>query len=105
VTYPLRVCVRSVKAQIQQDLAAYRATRAARDRPYHLALLAKASAQVGQTAAGLEALTETLATVTQSAARWWEAELYRLRGELLLQDPGNHPGEGETPDRIYSRTV
>jgi predicted ATPase len=31
----------------------------------------------------------------QSAVRWWEVELYRLRGELLLQGPGGHPGEAE----------
>jgi predicted ATPase len=72
-------------AQIHQGLAAYGATRAARDRPYYLALLAEASAQVGQTAEGLEAVTEALATVATSAVRWWEAELHRLKGELLLQ--------------------
>ena len=27
--------------------------------------------------------------------RWWEAELYRLRGALLLQDAGAQPGEAE----------
>ena len=43
------------------------------------------SAQGGQTTEGLEALAEALGTLTQSAVRWWEAELYRLRGELLLQ--------------------
>jgi predicted ATPase/class 3 adenylate cyclase len=81
--------------QIQQGLAAYRATGAAAYQPYHLALLAEASAQVGQTAAGLEALAEALATVAKSRARWWEAELYRLRGELLLQQSVAQPGEAE----------
>jgi predicted ATPase len=71
--------------QIQQGLAASRATRATRDRPYHLALLAEASAQGGQTTEGLEALAEALSTLAQSGVRWCEAELYRLRGELLLQ--------------------
>jgi predicted ATPase len=80
---------------IQRALTAYRPTRWTRDRPYHLALLAEASGQVGQTTAGLEALTEALATVAQSAARWWEAELYRLRGELLLQGSESHSGEAE----------
>jgi predicted ATPase/class 3 adenylate cyclase len=83
------------RAQIQQGLAASRARRAARDRPYHLALLAEASAQVGQPAEGLEAVAEALATVAQSAARWWEAELHRLRGELLLQSPVGRPGAAE----------
>jgi hypothetical protein len=49
------------RAQIQQALAGERPTRWSRDSPYHLALLAEASAQVGQPAAGLEALGEALA--------------------------------------------
>jgi len=65
-------------------------------RPYYLALLAEASAQVGQTAEGLEALAEALATLARSRERWWEAELYRLRGELLLQHAVAQPGEAET---------
>ncbi|MGH8066726.1 MAG: AAA family ATPase [Candidatus Entotheonellia bacterium] len=72
------------RTQIQQGLADYRATGAARDRPYYLTLLAEASTQVGQTTEGLEAVEEALATLAKSGVRWWEAELYRLRGELLL---------------------
>jgi predicted ATPase len=73
---------------IRQGLATYGATRATRDRPYFLALLAEASAQVGQTTEGIEAVTEALATVAKSAVHWWEAELYRLKGELLLHAEG-----------------
>src|SRR5262249_37406988 len=73
------------RTQLQQGLAAYQATGAARDRPYHLALLAEVSANVGHTTEGLEALAEALATLAKSRICWWEAELYRLRGELLLQ--------------------
>jgi predicted ATPase len=72
-------------AQIQQGLAAYQATGATAQGPYHLALLAEACAQVGQTTEGLEALAEALAVLAKSRERWCEAELYRLRGELLLQ--------------------
>jgi predicted ATPase/class 3 adenylate cyclase len=71
--------------QLQQGLASSRARGAARERPYPLALLAEASAQVGQPAEGLEALAEALATLATSTGRWWEAELHRLRGALLLQ--------------------
>jgi predicted ATPase len=39
---------------------------------------------VGQTTEGLAALAEALATLAKSGVPWWEAELYRLRGELLL---------------------
>jgi predicted ATPase len=42
------------------------------------------SAKIGQTATGLEALAEALATVVNSRVRWWEAELHRLKGKLLL---------------------
>jgi predicted ATPase len=55
------------------------------DRPDHLVLLAEASAQVGQTTEGLAVLAKALATLDQSDMRLWEAELYRLRGELLLR--------------------
>ena len=81
--------------QIQQGLAASQAIGGARDRPYHLALLAEVSAQVGQTTEGLEVLAEALATLPKSGVRWWEAELYRLRGELLLQHAVAQPGEAE----------
>jgi predicted ATPase len=70
---------------IHQGLAAYQATGATANRTYYLSLLAEASTKVGQTAEGLEALAEALATVAKSRVRWWEAELCRLRGELLLQ--------------------
>jgi len=83
------------RAQICQGLATYQATGATAYRPYYLALLAEASAQVGQTAAGLEALAKALATLARSMVRWWEAELYRLRGELLLQHTVAQPGEAE----------
>ena len=83
------------RAQIQQGLATSRAIGAAGLHPYHLALLAEASVQAGQTAAGLEALTEALATLAKSRARWWEAELHRLKGELLLQHAVAQPGEAE----------
>ena len=71
--------------QIRQALAADRSTGSTRDRPYYLALLAEASGEVGQATEGLEALAEALAMLPKSGVRWWEAELYRLRGELLLQ--------------------
>jgi predicted ATPase len=77
--------------QIRQALAADRSTGATRDRPYNLALLAEACAQAGQTTEGLEALAEALALLATSGVRWWEAELHRLRGELLLQSEVQSP--------------
>ena len=42
---------------------------------------------VGQPEAGLAVLAEALTVVATTEARWWEAELYRLRGDLLLHLP------------------
>jgi predicted ATPase len=81
--------------QIRQGLAAAQALGSARDRPYHLALLAEVSAQGGQPTAGQEALAEALATLATSGVRWWEAELYRLKGALLWQPAMAQPEEVE----------
>jgi predicted ATPase/class 3 adenylate cyclase len=83
-------------AQIKRGLAVIRGRRVARDGPYHLALLAEVLAQAGQSAEGLEALDEALTTVAQSTARWWEAELHRLKGEFLLAYPAAQHAEVET---------
>ena len=71
-------------AQIQQGLAAYRATGSALLQPYFLALLAEAYRYVGQAEAGLAVLTDALRLVDDTGERWYLAELYRLKGELLL---------------------
>jgi len=50
-----------------------------------LALLADAYRKVGQIDEGLSVLAEALAFVDKSGERVWEAELYRVKGELTLQ--------------------
>jgi predicted ATPase len=46
--------------------------------------LADACGKDGQAGEGLSLLAEALAIVRRTGERWWEAELYRLQGELLL---------------------
>jgi predicted ATPase len=75
-------------AQIHQAVAALRAAESVVFRPYQLALLAEAYQTVGEPAAGLAALAEALALVEQTEERLWEAEIYRLKGELLLTMEG-----------------
>jgi predicted ATPase len=48
-------------------------------------MLTEAYAAAGQAEAGLDVLAEALALVDRTDERYWEAELYRLKGELLLQ--------------------
>jgi predicted ATPase len=71
-------------AQMRQGTAAWRATGAEFAGTYFLALLAEASAKVGQVEEGLTFLSEALAAVKRTGERFYEAELYRLKGELLL---------------------
>src|SRR5262249_12337747 len=44
---------------------------------------------------GLQALAEAHALVEQHEERYWEAEVYRLRGVLLLQQPETPQEEAE----------
>jgi predicted ATPase len=57
-------------------------------RPWFLALLAEAYGKEGQSEEGLAVLTEALALVNNTGERMYEAELYRLKGELTLQKAG-----------------
>jgi len=71
-------------AQIAQGLAAYRTTGTEFFRPYFLALLAEAQRKVKRAEEGCRVLAEALTLVHTTGERYWEAELHRLRGELLL---------------------
>jgi predicted ATPase len=70
--------------QIQQGLRAWRATGGELIQSYFLALLAEAYGTSGQPEAGLTVLTEALTFAETTGERWYEAELYRLKSELLL---------------------
>jgi predicted ATPase len=70
--------------QMRKGLAGWQATGALSHRPYQLALLAEALAREGQASDGLALLAEALDLSTTSGERFLEAELHRLRGELLL---------------------
>jgi class 3 adenylate cyclase/predicted ATPase len=80
---------------IHQGLAAYRATGAELDRPYFLGLLADAYRKEGQPEEGLTVLVEALAKGETSGGPSWDAELHRLKGELLLMQGGQKAGEAE----------
>jgi len=82
--------------QIHQGLTAWRATGAEIARPYHLALLAEAYGAMGQPAAALVVLVEALTLVDNTGERLYESELYRLKGELLLQQSSDNHLEAET---------
>jgi predicted ATPase len=82
--------------QIHLGLTTYRATAAELFRPYWLALLAEAYGIMGQPEAGLEVLKEALTVVDTTGARWYEPELHRLKGELLLPQSSDNQADAES---------
>jgi TOMM system kinase/cyclase fusion protein len=82
-------------AQVRQGIGAYRATGAAVFVPYFYSWLAEVSAHLGHVEDGLQALAEAHTLVEQQEERWWEAEIARLRGVLLLRLPMAQQEEAE----------
>jgi predicted ATPase len=81
--------------QITQGLTAGRVTGAEILRPWFLSLLAEAHGTLGQPETGLTVLAEALTLVDTTDERWYESELYRLKGALLLQRSLDNQAEAE----------
>jgi predicted ATPase len=72
-------------------------------RPYFLVLLAEVYAKEGQVEKGLDLLAEALNAVSRTGERMYEAELYRLKGQLTQQKfqvPGSK-FQGENPQSAF----
>ena len=83
-------------AQVRQGIAAWRATGAALSRPILLRPCWRTSVcHLGHPAEGLQALAEAHTLVEQHEERWWEAEICRLRGVVLLRQPETPQAEAE----------
>jgi len=54
---------------------------------YHIALLAEALAELGDHERGLTLLADGLDLIREHGDRRWEADLYRVRGDLLAAKP------------------
>jgi predicted ATPase len=87
------------RAEMRQGLAADLATGDKLLQPYFLGLLAEAYGESGRPEAGLPLLAESLAVMDTTEARFWEAELYRLKGALLLQQA--FPDEAQAEACFY----
>jgi predicted ATPase len=83
-------------AQVYQGITAWRATGAALFVPFYCTLLADVCDHLGHPEDGLQVLADAHTLVEQHEERWWEAEVCRLRGVLLLRQPGAPQAEAET---------
>jgi predicted ATPase len=82
-------------AQLQEGAAASRATGSELMRAYSLSLLSEACMEAGLLDDGLNALTEALATADEHENRCCEADMYRLKGELLLRQDDSNAAEAQ----------
>jgi predicted ATPase len=71
---------------LQKGLEAYRGTGAELALPYYLSMLADGCTNTGRFAEARLALNEALTLVEKNDERFQEAELHRLKGELLLAE-------------------
>jgi predicted ATPase len=71
-------------AVMTQGLADLQALSVNLNRPYMIALLAEAYGKAGRAAEGLAMLAEAYSVIDSGGMHNYEAELHRLRGELLL---------------------
>jgi class 3 adenylate cyclase/predicted ATPase len=83
--------------QLLDGLAAERSTEAEMWIPLFLGALAQGYGQNGQEQEGLKVIAEALALVEKNKERWTEAELYRLKGELTLQQSKVQSPSSEAP--------
>ena len=88
--------------QIHQGVAAYQATGAVLWQAYFLALLAEAQLVAGQTADCLRTLTEGMTLAQTRGQLLPEANLYRIKGEVLLLSEVRSP-KSEVKDRPESK--
>jgi predicted ATPase len=70
-------------AILQRGVAALQAMRAGIWFPFRCTMLAEVLDLAGKTKGALQSLAEARTTMDQTQEHWWEAEVYRLQGELL----------------------
>ena len=80
--------------QMTEALAAYRSTGTGLSLTHYLTLLAEAHGRARQPLEGLEHLADAIRTIERTEDHEFEAELYRVRGELLLQLGDRTAAEG-----------
>ena len=72
------------EANLLEALAEFRATGARLRLPFYLSLLAVFYEKAGEVEKGLESVDRAFSAAARYNENWWNAELYRLRGNLLL---------------------
>ena len=85
-------CRQAIRVRWQQ----WHTTGSELGQSYFLTLLAEALASTGQLDTSLALLNNAQAFADQSGEKFWQAEIYRIKGEILLQTSGDNGNEAET---------
>jgi predicted ATPase/DNA-binding SARP family transcriptional activator len=88
----------AARARLHDAIESFQESGARIRLPYYLALLADGHLRAGAADEGLEVVEEALARGRETNERWWDAELHRLRGELM-RAAGAEAGESEVAFR------
>jgi class 3 adenylate cyclase/predicted ATPase len=88
--------------KISGGMSRYEATGARTWRTFRLALLAESYRKAKRIDEGLSALSEARETGVAQDEYWWDAELWRLQGDLLLDSPHR---EAEQIEGCYSAAL
>jgi predicted ATPase/DNA-binding SARP family transcriptional activator len=70
--------------RLRDSINAFKASGARLRLPYYLSLLAQVCEKAGRAEEGQVCIDEALSEARTHNERWWDAELHRIRGELLL---------------------
>lgn len=87
--------------RLRASIDEFKASSARLRLPYYLSLLAQVYAKAGRAEEGLAVLDEALAEARTHNERWWNAEVHRLRGELLLM----HGADAEEIEAALLRAI
>jgi len=86
-------------ALIRQGIAAWLATGGYLFQPYFIGLAAEAAGRASHTDEALGLVAEALAAAQATGERFYEAELYRLNGDLLLIQAASNASQAEAAFR------
>ena len=87
-------------ALLRDGIAAYRSSAQEAWTPHYIALFAKACEIAGEIEEALAQLDNALHIVERTGERWFEAELHRQKGELLLRQ-----GHAEAAEELYRKAL
>jgi predicted ATPase len=82
-------------AEIRHALDQLETMRVNQRRSYYFGILAEAYGLVGEPEQGLGALARAVASMEETGEGLWEAEIHRLKGELLLQSSPDGQDQAE----------